>query len=102
MAGLTFNSIVNSPITNLSPGTTQWNTTTNRMEMWDGNQWQTVTQGTVKPLSLAEWIEEAQDRVGSYVDEDYPDNAAIQDALKEWNEACERFRVIASMAEKNE
>ena len=100
MAGLTFNSIVNSPVTNLSPGTTRWNATANRMEMWDGNHWQTVTQGWTENETLAEMLEQVQDSVDSYVEEDHKDNATIQDAYAEWAEATEKFRVIASMAEK--
>ncbi len=100
MAGLTFNSIVNSPITNLSPGTTQWNVTTNRMEMWDGTQWQAVTQGWTENETLAKMLEQVQDSVDSYVEEDHKDNATIQDAYQEWVKATERFCVILTMAEK--
>jgi hypothetical protein len=87
-------------VSSAAPGSTRWNTITNQFEAFDGVKWVAVTDGTVKELTLAEWIEEAQDRVGSYVDEDHKDNATIQDAYQEWVSACEKFRVIAGLAEK--
>lgn len=96
----TYTHITSATTSYTAPGSTRWNTTTNSYELFDGVNWIKATDGTAKALSLAEWIEEAQDRVGSYVDEDHSDNATIQDAYQEWVEACERFRIIAGLAEK--
>lgn len=84
----------------VAPGSTRWNTTTGMMEMYDGYQWQAVTQGEVHTVTLAEEVECAEDRITGMIEEEYADNVTIQDAFKSWQEANERFRVVLAMAEK--
>ena len=96
----TYTHIASATTSYAAPGSTRWNISTNSYELFDGVNWIKATDGTVEIMSLAEWIEEAQDRVGSYVDEDHKDNSTIQDAYQEWVSACEKFRVVAAMVEK--
>ena len=91
---------INHQATNPVSGDMRQNLTLNCMEIYNGSSWTPVTNGPARALTLAEWIEEAQDRVGLYVDEDHKDNPTIQDAYNEWVSACQRFRIIANMAEK--
>ena len=82
------------------PGSTRWNQTTGMMEMYDGYQWQAITQGEVKNATLADEVECAEDRIIGMIEEEYADNVTIQDAFKAWQEANEQFRVILAIAEK--
>ena len=102
MAGIQYQFAGTQPrnTTNLAPGSTRFNTTANRFEMWDGAGWQTVDAGWVQRESLAESIAQVADRIGVYIEEDHGDNPAIQAAYTEWLDATERFHVIASIAER--
>jgi hypothetical protein len=84
----------------IAAGTTRWNQTISQMEMWDGYQWQAITQGELHTVTLAEEVEHAEDRIAGMIEEDYPDNATILDAFKSWQAANERFRVVLAIAEK--
>lgn len=105
MSGLTYTGVYPTMLTTISPqpstapGSTRWNTTTSKMEMWDGYQWQAVTAGEVHKVTLAEEVEHAEDRIVGMIESDYPDNATILDAFKSWQEANERFRVILALTE---
>jgi hypothetical protein len=81
-------------------GTTRWNQTTGNMEMYDGYKWVAVSAGEVHHVTLAEEVEHAEDRITGMIEEEYKNNATIQDAFKAWQAANERFRVILALAEK--
>ena len=84
----------------VATGSTRWNQTTGKMEMFDGYQWATIVADEVRNATLAEEVECAEDRITGMIEEEYADNATIQDAFKSWQEANERFRVILAIAEK--
>lgn len=84
----------------IATGTTRWNATNNKMEMFDGYQWVAVTAGEVKGLTLADMVENLIDQIAVTINEEHADNVTIQDAFKAWEEAGERFRVILAIAEK--
>jgi len=81
-------------------GDLRQNTTTNFVEIYNGTTWTPVTQGWVESESLVDSVSHALDDIGSYIEEDCPDNPTIQDAYSEWRIATERFLVILAMAEK--
>lgn len=85
----------------IATGSTRWNQTTSKMEMFDGYQWVAVSAGDIHAVTLAEMVENAEDQIGAQIEQDYADNVTIQDAFKAWEEANERFRVILSLSEKN-
>lgn len=102
MAGIQYPSFpVNGgqPLT-VAPGSTRWNHTTNRYEIYDGQGWQAIDSGWAEKESLADSIGHAVDQIGQYIEEDHADNVAINDAYNEWLAATERFRVVAAMAER--
>jgi hypothetical protein len=68
------------------------------MQTWDGRQWVTLYG---HKETVQETVQESLDRVASQVEDDHPDSVAIQDALKEWEQACEKFKVVLALAEKN-
>ena len=80
-------------------GTTRWNATTNKMEVFDGYHWIPLSAGEVKGITIAEMVESLTDQIAVAVEE-YADNVTIQDAFRAWEEANERFRVILAIAEK--
>lgn len=80
-------------------GTTRFNNTNNKFEMFDGYQWLEVTQGYPQPLTLEQMVETAEDGIAATIENEYADNVTIQDALKEWEEANKRFRVVLALAE---
>lgn len=84
----------------LASGTSRWNATTNQMEVFDGHQWVALGAGEVRDVTLAEMVEQAEDRIATTIESEYADNATIQDAYKEWEAANERFRVVLALAEK--
>lgn len=84
----------------VATGSTRWNTTTSKMEMFDGYQWTAISAGDIHAVTLAEMVENAEDQIAAQIEQDYPDNVTIQDAFKAWEEANERFRVILGIAEK--
>ena len=67
------------------------------MQTWDGRQWVTLYG---HKETVQETVQESLDRVAMQVDEDHPNNPTIQDALKEWQKACEKFQVVLALAEK--
>ena len=81
-------------------GTTRWNQDNSTVEVWDGIGWQTITSGGVKNLTLEEMVQGVEDEIAVMIEEEYKDNAAIQDAFDQWEEANKRFRVILSLAGK--
>ena len=92
--------VVNTTTTTIT-GSTRFNGNTNQFEMYDGQQWVAVSTGEVHDITLAEMVEDAEDRISSAIEEEYADNVTIQDAFKEWQEANDRFKVILTIAEKN-
>lgn len=84
----------------IATGTTRWNQTTSMLEMFDGYQWTAVSAGKIHDITLAEMVENMADRITLAIEEECPDSVTIQDALKTWQEANERFRVILAIAEK--
>ena len=97
MAGIRY---INHQATNPVSGDMRQNTTTNTMEIYNGSSWTPIAPGWVEQETLAESVTHALDDIGSYIEEDCPDNPTIQDAYSEWREATEKFLVILAMAEK--
>ena len=100
MTGMTFVGVNGSRPVNVATGSTRWNQSSNTMEVWDGVGWQTISAGEVRDLTLEEMVQGYEDEIAVIVKEKYKDNAAIQDAFDQWEEANKRFRVILSLAEK--
>jgi hypothetical protein len=92
-SGYTSNSFIATPI-----GSLRNNTTTGQFELWDGNNW-VVASATYAATYIRDCIEKAESEVRKYVNTNAADNVTIQDALSEWMGACERFKVIATLAE---
>lgn len=86
----------NNPVS----GDIRWNVTNNYYEMYNGQTWVAVDAGWAKKERLTDSVGHAADTIAMYIEEDYKDNATIQDAYSEWLEATEKFRVILTMAEK--
>jgi hypothetical protein len=93
-----YGSTTNRPIQNIT-GTTRWNTTTNTMEVFDGAKWiKMALQEERETMSAC--VQVLEDQIAVRIEEEYKDNAAIQDAFEEWEEANKRFRVVLELAEK--
>lgn len=91
----------NRPTTPVA-GSTRFNATTTTMEVFDGASWQAMSAGDiVKELTMKEMVEQFEDNIAMTVEEEYADNAAIQDAFRAWEEANERFKVVLALAEKS-
>jgi hypothetical protein len=100
MAGIRY---INHQATNPVSGDMRQNNASNCMEIYNGSSWTPIAPGWpgwAKSESLTDSVAHALDDIGGYIAEDHADNPTIQDAYQEWVEATERFRVIASMAEK--
>ena len=91
---------LNRPNMPVVAGTTRFNTQINQLELYDGQQWVIVSADEIKPVTLAGMVENAEDQIAVLIEEEYTDNATIQDAFKAWEEANERFRVVLAIAEK--
>lgn len=87
---------INHPVS----GDMRQNLTANTTEIYNGSSWQTLVPGWEKQETLSESVAHALDDIGSYIEEDCPDNVTIQDAYQEWKAATEKFCVILAMAEK--
>ena len=86
-----------SPATQTA-GTMRMNTTTGRMETWNGLNWVVVSLD-FESRYIKHHIEKAENEVRTYVNTHSSDNVTINDALSEWIGACERFKVIVTLAE---
>ena len=100
MAGFTFNQASNAVYnaTSMATGTTRWNQTDSSFEVFDGIQW--VKMGDVKTETMQDMVQHAEDRVATTIVAEYEDNATIQDAYREWEEANKKFMVVLALAEK--
>lgn len=100
MAGFTFNQASNAVYnaTSMATGTTRWNQTYSCFEVFDGNQW--TQMGDVKTETMQDMVQHAEDRVATTIVAEYEDNATIQDAYREWEEANKKFMVVLALAEK--
>jgi hypothetical protein len=74
------------------------NITSGQFEVWDGKSWNVCTP-RYAAKHIKDCIEKAEEEVRAYVNSHAVDNVTIQDALAEWLEAGERFKVIATLAE---
>lgn len=83
----------------VATGTTRWNQTNNMLEVFDSYQWTAIVPEEAQHVTIADMVQYAEDRVATMIDEEYPDNATIQDAYKVWEEANERFKIILALAE---
>jgi hypothetical protein len=92
-SGYTSNSFIATPI-----GSLRNNTTTGQFELWDGKNWNVVTAPSATK-HIKDYIEKAESEVRAYVNTHASDNITINDALSEWIGACERFKVIVTLAE---
>jgi len=76
------------------------NTQINMAEVFDGVNWIPVADyGTVEE-TMSHCVQVLEDQIAIRIEEEYKDNATIQDAFREWEAANERFRVILELAEK--
>ena len=86
-----------SPATQTA-GTLRMNTTTGQMETWNGLAWITISMDFDSD-TIKNYIKNVMNDVSKHVTTRAPDNVTINDALGEWIEACERFKVIVTLAE---
>ena len=105
MAGLTFTGqnpyTTTTGVSNtgmIAVGATRWNQTDSSFEVFDGIQW--VKMGDVKTETMQDMVQHAEDRVATTIVAEYEDNATIQDAYREWEEANKRFMVVLALTEK--
>ena len=84
----------------MAAGTMRMNTTIGRMEIWDGLNWVVVALD-FESRYIRYHIEKSVSEVTDYVKARAPDNVTIQDALAEWLEACDKFKIITTLAEQN-
>lgn len=90
----------NTPNVTLAAGTLRMNSTTGRMETWNGLAWITISMD-VELSSIRHHIEKSVSEVTEYVKVRAPNNVTMQDALAEWLEACDKFKIITTLVEKN-
>ena len=90
----------NNPNVTMSAGTMSMNTTIGRMEILDGLNWVVVALD-FESRYIRHHIEKSVSEVAEYVIVRAPDNGSIQDALAEWLEACDKFKIITALAEQN-
>jgi hypothetical protein len=90
----------NNPNVTMTAGTMRMNTTIGRMEIWDGLNWVVVALD-FESRYIRHHIEKSVSEVTAYVKARAPDNVTIQDALAEWLEACDKFKIITTLAEQN-
>jgi hypothetical protein len=86
----------NNVSVSIPTGSLRSNITTGRFEVWSGNSWAEVVNDKIK-----DHIQSAMTNVTTKVTELAKNNVTIQDALIEWLEASERFKIIATLAEQN-
>ena len=99
MMDITFMDIGARPI-NPAQGTTRFNTLSSMVEVWDGANWMPISAEEIRNITLEEMVQGYEDEMATTIEEQYADNATIQDAFAEWEAANERFRVILALAEK--
>jgi hypothetical protein len=87
-----------NPNLTVTAGTMRMNTTIGRMEIWDGLNWVMVALD-FESRYIRHHIEKSVSEVTDYVKARAPDNVTIQDALAEWLEACDKFKIITALAE---
>jgi|APCry1669188910_1035180.scaffolds.fasta_scaffold07826_3 hypothetical protein len=90
----------NTPNVTLAAGTLRMNNITGQMETWNGLTWITISMD-VELSSIRHHIEKSVSEVTEYVKVRAPNNVTIQDALAEWLEACDKFKVITTLAEQS-
>lgn len=90
----------NNPNVTIAAGTMRMNTTIGRVEIWDGLNWVVVALD-FESRYIRHYIEKSVSEITEYVKAHAPDNVTIQDALAEWLEACDKFKIITSLAEQN-
>ena len=83
----------------IATGTTRWNQTSNMLEVFDSYQWTAIVPEEAQHVTLADMVQHAEDRVATMIDEEYQNNATIQDAFEAWEAANERFKIILALAE---
>jgi predicted aldo/keto reductase-like oxidoreductase len=87
-----------SPKVNTPIGTIRVNHTTGQIETFDGSQWIAVSI-EFDSETIRQYIQTSIDNITNHINTRAPNNATIQDALGEWLAACERFKVIVTLAE---
>jgi hypothetical protein len=87
-----------NPNVAIAAGAMRMNTTIGRMEIWDGLNWVMVALD-FESRYIRHHIEKSVSEVTDYVKARAPDNVTIQDALAEWLEACDKFKIITALAE---
>ena len=90
----------NNPNVTLAAGTLRMNSTTGRMETWNGLSWVVISLD-FESSYIRHQIEKSVREVMEYVKVRAQHNVTIQDALAEWLEACDKFKVITALAEQN-
>jgi hypothetical protein len=90
----------NNPNVTLAAGTLHMNATTGRMETWNGLNWGVISLD-FESIYIRHHIEKSVSEVAEYVKVRAPHNVTIQDALAEWLEACDKFKIITMLVEKN-
>jgi hypothetical protein len=88
----------NNPNVTLAAGTLRMNS--GRMETWNGLSWVVISLD-FESSYIRHHIEKSVSEVTEYVKVRAHDNVTIQDALTEWLEACDKFKVITALAEQN-
>jgi len=88
----------NTPNVTLAAGTLRMNA--GRMETWNGVSWIVISLD-FESSYIRHHIEKSVSKVTEYVKVRAPHNVTIQDALTEWLEACDKFKVIIALAEQN-
>jgi hypothetical protein len=96
-SGYTNNSVT-SPVVTIPVGALRTNATRGLVEIWDGKSWTPFTD-RYESRYITGYIEKAESEVRAYVNTHASDNITINDALSEWIGACERFKVIVTLAE---
>jgi hypothetical protein len=89
----------NTPNVTLAAGTLRMNSTTGRMETWNGVSWIVISLD-FESSYIRHHIEKSVSEVTEYVKVRAPNNVTIQDALAEWLEACDKFKVITTLVEQ--
>ena len=90
----------NNPNVTIAAGTLRMNNITGQMETWNGLTWITISMD-FESSYIRHHIEKSVGEVTEYVKVRAPNNVTIQDALTEWLEACDKFKVIVALAEQN-
>lgn len=76
-------------------GETRYDASNDSMKIWNGKSWDKLKGYE----TIHESVQELLDRIIYNIEEDYPNNIAIKDALKEWKAACEKFQVVLALSE---